>query len=253
LFQGQRPNIDSVPGRIGYGESFAVRTADAATTGSVSLIRPGSVTHNFDQNQRFLSLPFVINAESLVVTAPANSNLAPSGDYMLFVVNKAGVPSHAAFVRLSAEGGSGNNAPIVEITSPASNTTFTTADTVSFAGTANDMEEGDLTSSIAWNSSLDGNLGSGGSIVVGSLSVGTHTITASTTDLGGAGAIGSASIIVSVTASTPPPPPPPPPSQPPPPQKSSGGGNLSLAAILFLFAWSLLRGQQSITRKHSVQ
>lgn len=185
LFQGPRPNIDSAPSRITYGESLAVRTLDAETTGSVSLIRPGSVTHNFDQNQHFLSLPFVINAESLVVSAPANSNHAPPCDYMLFVVNKAGVPSRAAFVRLTVDGGSGNNTPVVEITSPVNNATFTTADTVSLAGTANDIEEGDLTSSIAWNSSLDGNLGSGGSIVVGSLSIGTHTITASTTKFWG--------------------------------------------------------------------
>ncbi len=200
LFKGLRPTIVSAPGSVAYGESFGIQTPDAETTASVSLIRPGSVTHNFDQNQRFLSLAFTVNTDSLLVTAPANSNLAPPGDYMLFVVNGDGVPSHAAFVRLTADGGSGNKAPEVEITSPGNNDTFTEGDTVDFSGTATDMEEGNLTSSLSWNSKLDGMIGSGGSVTTNSLSVGSHLITASVTDLGATGATGSASIMIHVTS-----------------------------------------------------
>jgi len=199
LFKGARPTIISAPAGVAYGELFSVQTPNAGTTGSVSLIRPGSVTHNFDQNQRFLSLPFTVNADSLLVTAPANSNLAPPGDYMLFVVNRVGVPSHAVFVRLTADGGSGNTAPVVEITSPGNNDSFTEGDTVSFSGMATDMEEADLTSSLSWNSSRDTLIGGGGSFVTSSLSVGSHLVTASVTDMGGAGATGSASIMVHVT------------------------------------------------------
>jgi hypothetical protein len=36
----------------------------------------------------------------LTLTAPPNGNIAPPGYYMLFVVNSAGVPSVAAFVKL---------------------------------------------------------------------------------------------------------------------------------------------------------
>jgi len=67
---------------------------------------------------------------------------------------------------------------------------------VSLSATANDTEDGDITASISWDSSLDGFLGSTGSIDVGSLSVGTHLITASVTDSGGA--TGSASVTISV-------------------------------------------------------
>jgi len=58
------------------------------------------VTHSFDQNQRFLNLGFQPGDGSLTVQAPADANLAPPGYYMLFLVNSAGVPSVAAFVRL---------------------------------------------------------------------------------------------------------------------------------------------------------
>ena len=38
----------------------------------------------------------------MTVQAPANANLAPPGDYMLFLVNTNGVPSVASFVRVAA-------------------------------------------------------------------------------------------------------------------------------------------------------
>ena len=65
----------------------------------MSLVRLGASTHGFNQNQRFLPLAFTQNTGSLSVTAPANSNLAPPGDYMLFLVDTNGVPSVASMVR----------------------------------------------------------------------------------------------------------------------------------------------------------
>jgi len=115
---------------------------------------------------------------------------------MLFIVNADGVPSRAAFVKLSSTGGSGNQVPTVQITTPSNNETFTEGATVSFSGTAIDTEEGDLTSSLGWVSSLDGVIGSGGSVTTTSLSVGSHSIMASVTDLGGAGATGAANVTI---------------------------------------------------------
>jgi hypothetical protein len=37
----------------------------------------------------------------LTLEAPPNPNVAPPGVYMLFVLNAAGVPSHAAFLELT--------------------------------------------------------------------------------------------------------------------------------------------------------
>lgn len=76
-----------------------------------------------------------------------------------------------------------NTAPTVTVTAPANGATFTDGDLVTFTGTASDAEDGDLTAFLSWTSNLDGPIGSGGSFAA-TLSVGTHTITASVTDSG---------------------------------------------------------------------
>lgn len=78
-----------------------------------------------------------------------------------------------------------NTPPTVTITAPADPTTVTEGDSVTFSGTATDAEDGTLTGSLSWSSNLDGTIGSGGSFSTSSLSVGTHTVTASVTDSGG--------------------------------------------------------------------
>ena len=102
LFKGSRPTISAAPTLVQYGSAFTVTTPDAANIASVSLIRTPSVTHGFDQNQRFQWLSFTKNSGSLTVQAPAGANTAPPGYYMLFVVNTNGVPSVAKFVRFPA-------------------------------------------------------------------------------------------------------------------------------------------------------
>ncbi|MDX1744472.1 MAG: Ig-like domain-containing protein, partial [Halobacteriales archaeon] len=88
-----------------------------------------------------------------------------------------------------------NAAPSVSITAPSDGATLDAGSTTTFSGTASDPEDGDLTASIAWSSSLDGTLGTGGTVDA-VLSEGTHTITATVTDPDGAS--GSASIEVVV-------------------------------------------------------
>jgi fibronectin type 3 domain-containing protein len=102
LFKGARPTISAAPTLVQYGSTFTVSTPDAANIASVSLIRTPSVTHGFDQNQRFQWLSFTKNSGSLTVQAPAAANTAPPGYYMLFVVNTNGVPSIAKLVRFPA-------------------------------------------------------------------------------------------------------------------------------------------------------
>ncbi len=91
-----------------------------------------------------------------------------------------------------------NNAPTVSINSPANGAQFDQGQTVSFSGTATDVEDGTLTGSLAWTSSIDGSIGSGGSFSTSSLSLGTHTITASVTDSNGANGSDSISIGINV-------------------------------------------------------
>jgi galactose oxidase-like protein len=103
LFRGARPMITSAPGAVFLGESFFVETAEAPVIAKVSLIRLPSVTHAFDQNQRYVSLAFSQDAGGLRITAPPNSNLVPPGHYMLFIVDNGGVSSVARIIQIIAQ------------------------------------------------------------------------------------------------------------------------------------------------------
>ncbi|MGH8573642.1 MAG: galactose oxidase-like domain-containing protein, partial [Gammaproteobacteria bacterium] len=97
---GPRPEILSSPDRAAYGSSFTVSMADSRGIASVALIRAAAVTHAFDHNQRYVPLALTQSGTDLAVTAPANSNIAPPGYYMLVPVDINGLPAIAAWVRL---------------------------------------------------------------------------------------------------------------------------------------------------------
>jgi len=100
------------PSSITYGQSFTLSTPDASTISSVVLMKAGSVTHSFDMDQRYVGLTFTMGqtSGSLSVTAPSNSNIAPPGYYMLFLVNQTGTPSLASWVQVS-----GPAAPVANV------------------------------------------------------------------------------------------------------------------------------------------
>ena len=100
LFKGPRPSITSAPTEIRFGTPFTGTSPDAGSVSRVTLIRLGSVTHQFDMDQRYLELPFIASGNTLAIEPPANANLAPPGHYMVFLVNGTGVPISAAIVRL---------------------------------------------------------------------------------------------------------------------------------------------------------
>jgi len=103
LFKGVRPTIASVSASIAYGSQFFVGTPDAASVASVALMRLGTDTHQFNRDQRYLPLSFTAAGNGLNATMPANKNLAPPGDYMLFLVNGNGVPSVASIVTVQLD------------------------------------------------------------------------------------------------------------------------------------------------------
>jgi hypothetical protein len=100
LFRGPRPTISSAPGTLGYSQNFAVQTPDAADIARVALIRPGSVTHSVNFDQRYVDLSFTAGGGGLTVSSPAQSAIAPPGWYMLFLVSDNGVPSVASWVKV---------------------------------------------------------------------------------------------------------------------------------------------------------
>jgi len=99
LFKGSRPTITSAPATLGYSAGFFVGTA-AANISAVTLVRLGSVTHAFDENQRFLKLTFQPTAGGLTVQSPSGPTLAPPGHYMLFILDASGIPSVASIVQI---------------------------------------------------------------------------------------------------------------------------------------------------------
>jgi len=96
-----RPTISSAPSSVSLGSQFTVKSRDAANISSVVLVRNGAVTHAFNADQRLVGMSFTAGAGVLTVTAPPNHNIAPSGYYMLFLVNTSGVPSVASSIHLN--------------------------------------------------------------------------------------------------------------------------------------------------------
>jgi serine protease len=138
------------------------------------------------------SKPTATNAEIRTVLQQTAEDLGASGrdNYYGYGLVRA----KAAIDALGGGGGT-NNPPSVSITSPSNGASFASGTSISFSGSASDTEDGNLTSSLVWVSSLDGQIGTGGSFSA-VLSDGTHTITASVTDSGGSSASDSVSITV---------------------------------------------------------
>jgi hypothetical protein len=97
-----RPSITSAPSSVAYGQPFTVATPDAANITSAVLVKNGTVTHAFGMDQREVGLSFTAGSGILTITAPPNGNIAPPGYYMLFLLNRSGVPSVASFVQVTS-------------------------------------------------------------------------------------------------------------------------------------------------------
>ena len=100
LFKGARPTITSAPSSVGYGTTFDVLTPNAAQITEARWIRLGSVTHAFDANQRANTLTLRRLAGKVRLTAPSTSRRAPPGHYLVFLLNRNGVPSTGWIIRV---------------------------------------------------------------------------------------------------------------------------------------------------------
>jgi hypothetical protein len=104
LFRGTelavRPVVSDVPARVPLGGRLQFSSPDAASIGKITLMRPCSVTHGNDTEQRAVPLQFSVSGDTVNARVPGNPNLVPPGYYMLFALNRAGVPAEAPWVRL---------------------------------------------------------------------------------------------------------------------------------------------------------
>src|SRR5262249_30439856 len=139
LITNGRPSITAITptsGAIGYNASFSVSYTSTSPISSAVLVRPGSVTHAFDMEQRLIGLcgpapqPPCSGGGTLALTSPPNGNIAPPGYYMLFLLDSAGVPSTAQFIQLSPYG---TAPPVGAIASPASDVTIPVGGSVFFS------------------------------------------------------------------------------------------------------------------------
>jgi hypothetical protein len=102
LFKGPRPQLDSAPPVVHYGEEFSVVCDAADSVARAALLRTGSVTHSFNPDQRYVGLNIVgRSGGTLTLAAPPDGNIAPPGYYLLFILNSGGVPSPGKYVNIA--------------------------------------------------------------------------------------------------------------------------------------------------------
>ncbi len=97
-----RPAIANAPATIAYGSGFDVTTPNPTEITEAVLMRPGAVTHGWNQSQRLIEC--VISARTAATVhlqAPPDGHIAPPGYYLLFVLTATRIPSHGRWIRLT--------------------------------------------------------------------------------------------------------------------------------------------------------
>ena len=130
-------------------------------TSTTSFIAPSYIIH---PTQEFIQVRLTVtdddtnqalsDSEIITITVNSTPNVTPPGE---------------------------NTAPVVHITSPVHNSDYTIGNTITLVGTAIDAQDGDLSNSIIWTSSIDGNLDTGSSVTF-TPSAGAHYILAESID-----------------------------------------------------------------------
>jgi galactose oxidase len=89
-----RPEITDAPIYMEWGEGYTIEydANEGQPVTKAALIRLGSVTHGFDQDQRYIPLTITSSTggsqPTITVNAPADGNIAPPGYYMLWILSQ---------------------------------------------------------------------------------------------------------------------------------------------------------------------
>ncbi|MGW4896754.1 galactose oxidase-like domain-containing protein [Kitasatospora sp. NPDC004240] len=103
LFHGERPRLTGAPDTARLGGAVTVGAERPEAVATAKLIRPSSVTHATDVEQRSVALDVTgRTGNSVTLSLPTNADLLPPGWYMLFVTDGAGTPSVARWMRVTA-------------------------------------------------------------------------------------------------------------------------------------------------------
>jgi len=150
------------------------------------------------------SIDWISSIDGLIGTGGSFSTILKDGSHTITAeVTDSGGESGSYSITVTVEATPVNELPTVTITSPANGSTFDSGASIFFEGTANDTEDGDLTASINWTSSINSPIGTGGSFYA-NLNKGSHTITAEVTDSGGKTRRDSITITVETPSEEPP-------------------------------------------------
>ncbi|MFG2916582.1 galactose oxidase-like domain-containing protein [Kitasatospora sp. NPDC048298] len=102
LYHGDRPQVGAVPRTARLGGSVTVGTARPEAVATAKLIRPSSVTHVTDVEQRSVALDVTgRTADGVSLALPGSADLLPPGWYMLFLTDAAGTPSVARWIQVT--------------------------------------------------------------------------------------------------------------------------------------------------------
>lgn len=99
-----RPSITNAPTQLTAGQTatFNVTYNHTSPITRVTLVKTGSVTHDFNMEQRIVEPTITArNGNQLTLQLPNNRNLMSPGYYMLFVLDKDGVPSQAQILKMT--------------------------------------------------------------------------------------------------------------------------------------------------------
>ncbi|HVL84125.1 MAG TPA: galactose oxidase early set domain-containing protein [Pseudonocardia sp.] len=85
LFQGDRPNIDSVQSGLAWDEDFTIETEDASSIERVVLMRMPAIQHVYDSDPRTFYLDFEQTGDNELTATTPPQRVAVPGYYYLFI------------------------------------------------------------------------------------------------------------------------------------------------------------------------
>lgn len=131
-----RPAITGGPSVANIGSTVHLDVDSARPIARVTLVKTGAVTHSFNADQRFVELTFNRVGNRLNVQMPTIASDATPGQYMLFALDDAGVPSEAWRVRVNVA--PVQNPALVPVLAAIANQTTTAGTAVSLGLSASD-------------------------------------------------------------------------------------------------------------------
>ncbi|MCP4000511.1 MAG: DUF1566 domain-containing protein [Gammaproteobacteria bacterium] len=179
-------------GSLGSGASITTALSSGQHTVSVSVTDSGGL------------LPQVVETLSITVLSDADADGMDDGWEALYGVDDPlgdadgdGITNIDEYLAGSHPA---DTAPTITISEPDSVSIVLDTTVVNLAGVATDIEDGDISGSILWSSSIDSALGVGSSVQGVSLSLGVHTISATVQDSQGQVPVTLPTIEISVVA-----------------------------------------------------